>query len=62
MSKLVRVFIEFTFEPDGHDESMFEGMSPTNIERMMRDLVVEDITRLAYNGELHQALTVMEDN
>jgi hypothetical protein len=57
---MYRAFIEFTFQPDGHDESMFEGLSETNRARLMRDLFVQNIEELINNGDLHEGINVEE--
>lgn len=57
---MYRAFIEFTFHPDGHDESLFEGLSESNRARLMRDLFVQNIDELIINDGLHESINVEE--
>jgi len=62
MAKMYKVGVVFQFFPDGEHAEMFDEIkdSPEKLMNIIKQLAYQDISDLAFRGELFNALNIEE--
>lgn len=60
--RIIRVGIEFWFEPEGEHQDIFENcLSEYEVIEMCKQLTAEDLQNLVLRGDTYQSLKVKQE-